>query len=187
MREIRVVTPDGHVWYVRRRWAARPTPLGPLLAADAARRERARQARRRKRTPDDYPLGVDAGLEAWDGESWGLSIVGALVGVVALPLLWLIVVLLAVAPIVLFPAWGAWLSHHPREVAAALAALLAAVAVTLAGRPWLVEAEPMALNKPGRAWRVTGWRRAGRCAREVAASIREGRLDAQPRDAVPVE
>ena len=187
MREIRVVTPDGYVWFVRCRWAWRWVPWTPLLGAAAARRERARQARRRKRTPDDYPLGVDAGQEAWDGASWEAPVVGALLGVVLVPLLWIIVVVLAIAPIVLFPAWGAWLTDHVWEVAGLLAVLLVAVAVALADRPWLVEAEPMALNEPGRAWRVRGWRRASRCAREVAASIEEGRLDVEPRDALPVE
>jgi hypothetical protein len=106
---------------------------------------------------------------------------------VGVPLLSLIALVLVVAPIVWFPAWGRWLAHHWGEVAAVVALLLAAVAVAVAGRPWLVEAEPLALNMPGRAWRVRGWRRAVRCAGEVAASIKEGRLDVEPRDAVPVE
>jgi hypothetical protein len=184
MREIRVVTPDGYVWFVRLRWAWRWVPWTPLLGAVAARRERARQVRRRKRTPDEYPLGANAD---WESESLERSIVAMLVASFALPLLSLVALVLIVAPIVWFPAWGRWLADNWVGVAAAVALLLAAAAVALAGRPWLVEAEPMALNKPGRTWRVRGWRRAERCAREVAASIKEGRLDVEPRDAVPVE
>jgi hypothetical protein len=184
MREIRVVTPDGYVWFVRLRWAWRWVPWTPLLAAVAVRRERARLARRRRRTPDDYPLGGNAD---WESESLETSIVAMLVLSIGLPLLFVVAVVLAVAPIVWFPGWGRWLAHHWGELAAAVAVLLVAVAVALAGRPWVVEAEPLALNKPGRAWRVRGWRRAERCAREVAASIEEGRLDVEPRDAVPVE
>jgi hypothetical protein len=186
MREIRVVTPDGYVWFVRLRWAWRWVPWTPLLAAAAARRERARQARKRKRSPDDYPLGADADVGTLESQL-ETSIVAMLVMSVAGPLLWVIAVVLIVAPIVWFPGWGRWLVHHSGELAAAVGVLLAAVAVALAGRPWLVEAEPLALNKPGRAWRVRGWRRAVRCAHEVAASIKEGRVDVEPRDAVPVE
>ncbi|HEX6678456.1 MAG TPA: hypothetical protein VF486_25990 [Actinomycetes bacterium] len=175
------------MWFVRLRWAWRWVPWTPLLAAAAARRKRARQARRRKGTPDDYPLGADANMGTLGESPLETSIVAILVLSVAGPLLWVIAVVLIVAPIVWFPGWGRWLVHHWGEVAAAVGVLLVAVGVALAGRPWVVEAEPMALNKPGRAWRVRDWRRAVRCAREVAASIEEGRLDVEPRDAVPVE
>jgi hypothetical protein len=185
MREIRVVTPDGYVWFVRLRWAWRWVPWTPLLAA-AARRRRARPAGGRKGRADDYPLGADADMGTM-GQSLEGPIVGILMLVVGVPLLFVVAVVLMVAPIVWFPAWGRWLAHHWGEVAAAVAVLAAAVAVALAGRPWLVEAEPMALKKPGRAWRVRGWRRAERCAREVAASIKAGRFDVEPKDAVPVE
>ena len=188
MREIRVVTPDGYVWFVRRRWARRRMPWSPMLEAAARRRERARQERGLKRSPDDYPLGADAGVGV-DGESLSLGwpVLGVLVMLLGVPLLSVIALVLIVAPIVWFPAAGRWLLHHPGDEARVLGGVLLLAALLLVRRPWLVVAEPMALKKPGRAWRVTGWRRAGRCASEVAGSIREGRLYLEPRDGVPVE
>jgi hypothetical protein len=130
MREIRIVTPDGHVWFVRLRWAWRWVPWTPLLAAAAAWRERARQAGRRRGTPDDYPLGADAGMGTL-GESLETSIVAILLVAVGVPVLFVIALVLIVAPIVWFPAWGHWLAHHWGEVAATVGVLLAAAAVAI--------------------------------------------------------
>ena len=45
-------------------------------------------------------------------------------------------------------------------------------------RPWLVELRRQGLaDAPGRVWRVRGWRRSERLITEVAAAIRDGRID----------
>jgi hypothetical protein len=48
-------------------------------------------------------------------------------------------------------------------------------------------AERQGLDPPRRAWRVIGWRRSGRCAREVARAIAQGRLDVEPANASPAD
>jgi hypothetical protein len=45
MREIRVKMPDGHVWYVRRRWVRRRTPWRPSVDRMAPRYRRWRRTR----------------------------------------------------------------------------------------------------------------------------------------------
>lgn len=58
----------------------------------------------------------------------------------------------------------------------ALALLIAAGSVgrTLLGRPWIVQAVPMADGAEVLAWKVVGWRRSARLIDEVEGSLRSG-------------
>jgi hypothetical protein len=84
-------------------------------------------------------------------------------------------------------AVGPWLLVHMTVVLSVLAGGIGVLALVLFRRPWLVEAERQGLDPPRRAWRVTGWRRSGRCAREVAGAIAQGRLDVEPANANPAD
>jgi hypothetical protein len=62
-----------------------------------------------------------------------------------------------------------------------LSLLLMALGFTLDRRPWLVEAERQGPDgAPHRLWRVIGWRRSARWARQVARAIERGQLDLVP-------
>jgi hypothetical protein len=170
VRQQRVTTPDGHVWYVRRRWARRRPPW------------------KRRADQELGPAERDAGPVLVDGEELLDSLAGFLwfdgeVGVLAL------LGLLALAAIVV-AAVVAVLVGAGREVAAPFLAdnlpvIGAVVAVATAlwlldrlTRPWFVEAESARLfHAPRRVWRVQGWWRTRRAFREVVAAIAEGRID----------
>jgi hypothetical protein len=54
------------------------------------------------------------------------------------------------------------------------------VAVDRLRRPWFVELQRQGLpDAPRRVWRVRGWRRSGRLLEEIAAAVREGRIDSE--------
>jgi hypothetical protein len=73
-----------------------------------------------------------------------------------------------------FAVANAW----PLAGAAAALALLAAL--NQVHRPWYVELQRQGLtDAPRRVWRVRGWRRSGRLMAELAAAVREGRIDNQ--------
>ena len=58
------------------------------------------------------------------------------------------------------------------------AAVTVLVALNQVHRPWYVELRRQGLaGAPRRVWRVQGWRRSGRLMGELAAAIREGRID----------
>jgi hypothetical protein len=74
----------------------------------------------------------------------------------------------------------------PRVAATAGLLLGAAVAVAVLvvvdrlRRPWFVELQRQGLpDAPRRVWRVRGWRRSGRLMEEIAAAVREGRIDSE--------
>jgi hypothetical protein len=166
VRERRVTTPDGRVWYVRRRWAKRSTPwrrqpdreLGPAerdalpVMADV-----------------DEVVGPLAGLASFDPEAGPL----------------LALALLALGAIAIAAVVGAVLRWVvPFVVANALpigvtiGALSVLVLLDLLTRPWFIEAESARLFRaPRRVWRVHGWWRSRRAVRAVVAAIAEGRID----------
>jgi hypothetical protein len=182
MRDIRVVTPDGYVWYIRRRWTRRRTPWRPLVDAVAARRRRARGwtwGPRERLGPDPEPF--PPSYAGGPGELGEIVVLLGALGVVLLVLavggvVWLVVT-------VAVP----WLLLHLKTVLSVLAGGFGVVALVLIRRPWLVEAERQGLDPPRRAWRVIGWRRSGQCAREVAGAIAQGRLDVEPANARPTD
>ncbi len=82
------------------------------------------------------------------------------------------------------PGAARWMASHRSAALAGVAGGLVVVVLVFVRRPWLVEAERQGLDQP-RVWRAIGWRRSGRCVREVAAAIAQGRLDIEPAGAVP--
>jgi heme A synthase len=188
MADIRVVTPDGHVWFVRRRWARRRMPWQRALDERRAWR-RTRRAVRRARRPvdpfDPFRPGPFAAI-IWlgrcgdEGSLWWLALVLAMALLALLVFLgWLLVT--AALP---------WSLSHSEVLLTGLAvgagAALVIAALVLTHRPWLVEAERMGLDPPRRVWRVTGWRCSRRCIREVAAALAQGRPQVEPTGAVPL-
>jgi hypothetical protein len=183
-RERRVVTPDGHVWYVRRRWARRRPPWSrrsrrPMTRLDA---DEELTAEDEVAPPVDAlftyhgsDLG-DPGFLWWHDErdTLGLTIWSViLVGVLA--------VLAAAATVQFVLPWLLpWVAANAVPLAAAVAAVAALVVVDRLRRPWFVELQRQGLtDAPRRAWRVRGWRRAGRLLEEIATAVQEGRIDSQ--------
>jgi hypothetical protein len=166
VREQRVTTPDGHVWYVRRRWAKRQLPWKRRADYELSPAER-----------DAVPLVADtdalfspvAELFSLDAEA-GLFIALALLALAALGTLALVgAVREWVVPFVV--ANIGW-------IGATLAVIAILVLLDRLTRPWLVEAESARLfHAPRRIWRVRGWWRSRRAVRAVAAAIAEGRID----------
>jgi hypothetical protein len=169
VREQRVVTPDGYVWHVRRRWAKRRLPWARHAAAGElapAEREAVTVLPDRGEVLDAFGRLID-----WDAEFGILAAVG----------------LLAVGLLVLGAAvaltWG-WVL--PLVAANALpivvVLVLAGVVVLLdrLTRPWFIEAQSARLvGGPRRIWRVQGWWRARRAFAAVATAVAEGRIGAE--------
>jgi hypothetical protein len=178
----RVMTPDGYVWFVRRR-RARRRPFW-------SRRDRDRGERfhGEDELPDE-PLPIpgvmdmftyaeddfgERGFDRWydDRAAADVSLTFmAILAVVAVLLVWLTVtyVLPWLVPLV---------TANARPLLAGAAALAALVALNQLHRPWYVELQRQGLaDAPRRVWRVQGWRRSGRLMRELTAAIREGRID----------
>lgn len=101
-------------------------------------------------------------------------------GVAVLALLAVVVVAVVVIPLLLF---GIELILLGLLVGAGI------VGRTLLGRPWIVQATPLAEVHQDQAlsWRVIGWRRSNRLVEEVVASLSAG-LDPAPAEALwPVD
>jgi hypothetical protein len=166
VREQRVVTPDGHVWHVRRRWAKRRLPWKRRAVEELGPSERDAGAV----LPDAHELTDSVGdLINYDGE-FGLLMVLALLGLTVLGIG------------ALFGAARAWvlplLLDNARPVAAVLAAAAALLLLDRLTRPWFIEAESARLlQAPRRIWRTQGWWRTRRAFRAVAAAIADGRID----------
>jgi hypothetical protein len=176
-----VVTPDGHVWFVRRRRARRR----PFWAPRPPERYHAEED---LPDPDEqFPVpGMmdmfnyaeddfgERGFDRWydDRASADVSLTFiAILSVVAAVLVWLTVayVLPWLVPLV---------TANARLLLAVAAAPAALVALNQVHRPWYVELQRQGLaDAPRRVWRVQGWRRSGRLLRELTAAIREGRID----------
>jgi hypothetical protein len=95
------------------------------------------------------------------------------IGVAVLALLAVVVVAIVVIPLLLF------------GIELILLGLLVAAGVagrTLLGRPWIVQATPLATDAEELSWRVAGWRRSARVIDEVTASLGAG-LDPSPAEA----
>jgi hypothetical protein len=167
VREQRVATPDGRVWYVRRRWARRQPPwrrrpdheLGPaeldnvpVLPADEV--------------ADSFLRFVHYDAELGLVLLLGLAVVGLVAAVAG--------AVLVVEQVVPF------LVDHALVIGAGLAGLAAVVLVDRLTRPWFIEAESGRLAQaPRRVWRVHGWWRARRAFRAVVEAVAEGRIDSE--------
>jgi hypothetical protein len=195
-RDIQVRHPDGRIWHVRRRWARRRLPWRRPDRQAALQHHQHHQHGPRPFATDATPVLTDAELLTWPSTTAEVlrdlsSLVELPAVVLALPDLsnpvLLAIGLLSVLGVGLLLVWVhdtmlggfSWILHHPSLVMAAAAIVLALLALLLVRRPWLVVAERQGLaDAPRRAWRVIGWRRSGRFARQVAEAIRDGRCDA---------
>ena len=168
MREQRVTTPDGRVWYVRRRWAKRQLPWKRRPDHELSPTERDAVPA----LPDtDDLIGPLAGLLSCDPEV-GLLLAAALLalGVLAVLAAAGAVVRWVVPFVVANVVW----------IGLAVALTAAVVLVDRLTRPWFVEAESARLfHPPRRIWRVHGWWRSRRVIRAVVAAIAEGRIDSE--------
>jgi hypothetical protein len=168
VREARVTTPDGHVWYVRRRWARRQLPWKRRADYELSPAER-------DAVPivadTDELLGAVAEFFSLDAE-FGLLVVLALLALVALAV---------VAMVALVREWVVpFLVANIGWIGATVAAVAILVLLDRLTRPWFIEAESARLfHAPRRIWRIQGWWRSRRAFRAVAAAIAEGRIDNQ--------
>jgi hypothetical protein len=168
VREQRVTTPDGRVWYVRRRWAKRQPPWKRRPDHELSPEER-----------DAVPVLPD--IDDFIGPLGGLLSVDPEVG------FFLVVALLALGALAILAAvWGIVHWVVPVVVAngvwigLALTAIAVVVLVDRFTRPWFVEAESARLFHPlRRIWRVHGWWRSRGVFRAVVAAVAEGRIDSE--------
>jgi hypothetical protein len=168
VREQRVTTTDGRVWYVRRRWAKRQLPWKRQPDHELSPAERDTVPI----LPDiDDAIGPLGGLffsrprgrgsrsdrPARAGSAGGRRRGGAVVR-------WVVPFMVANA------VW----------IGLALAASAALVLVDRLTRPWFIEAESARLfHPPRRIWRVHGWWRSQRVFQAVVAAAAEGRIDSE--------
>jgi hypothetical protein len=176
----RVVTPDGHVWFGRRRRARRR----PFWAGRRPERFHGEDELPAEKIPLPGPLdlfntrGEDIGQRGFDRyfESdrvkGGHAIFAIMVALVVVGLLaWL-------AATYLLPWLVPLVVANARLLLGIAAALVVLVALNQLHRPWYVELQRQGLaGAPRRVWRVQGWRRSGRLMGELTAAIREGRID----------
>jgi hypothetical protein len=167
VREQRVTTPDGRIWYVRRRWARRQPPWRRRPDHELSPAEQ-----------DDVPLLPadavgDSFLELFRDDPGALPVVLlglALVGLVA-AVAGAVLVVERVVP---------FLVDNALVIGVGLAVLATVVLVDRLTRPWFIEAESgRLLRAPRRVWRVHGWWRARRAFRTVVEAVAEGRIDSE--------
>ena len=178
----RVVTPDGYVWYLRRRRARRRRPWlwpgRPRLARFHGEEELPAEELPVPPWIDLWRLPNlevgERGFDRFNDERHAASnaVVATVVGVLALSVLaWLTVEYV-------LPWLLPWLADNARLVLWLIAAVAVAVGLNQLHRPWYVELQRQGLaDAPRRVWRVQGWRRSGRLMRELTAAIQEGRID----------
>ncbi len=176
----RVVTPDGYVWFVRRRRARRR----PFWSPRNRYPERFHGEDELPEVKLPVPGVLDLFTYAEDdfGErGFDRSYDDEVAAVVSLAAVFIVMFLLSVvvALTVLVMPWLAPLVQANARPLLAGAAVLALLAVlNQVHRPWYVELRRQGLaDAPRRVWRVQGWRRSGRLVGELTAAIREGRID----------
>jgi hypothetical protein len=184
-RELRAVTPDGRVWFVRRRWARRRPPWSRSTRYPATRVDADEEL-----SAEDPVVPPLESFFTYDGrdldqlgdlvfDRWHDDRHAARLMVTVLAVAFLVVGLLVAATVEYVLPW-----LLPLVVANArlLLGVAAALAVLVAGdrlvRPWFVELRRQGLaDAPRRVWRVRGWRRSARLMDEVAAAVTDGRID----------
>jgi hypothetical protein len=183
-RERRVVTPDGYVWYVRRRRARRRRPWGRRVPSDSARFHGEEElAAEEPPVPPWIDLwrrpNLEVGERGFDrfNDDRHAAInaqIAAVVQVLAAGVLaWLTVRYV-------LPWLLPFLAANARPLLGFATAVAVLVGLNQLHRPWYVELQRQGLaDAPRRVWRVQGWRRSGRLMGELAAAIREGRIDNQ--------
>ena len=180
----RVVTPDGYVWYLRRRRARRRRPWSrparPPLARFHDEEELPAEALLVPPWTDLWRLPNlevgDRGFDRFNDDRHAASnaVQAGVVGVAALSVLaWL-------TGQYLLPWLLPGLADNARLVLWLIAALAVALGLNQLHRPWYVELHRQGLaDAPRRVWRVQGWRQSGRLMGELTAAIQEGRIDTQ--------
>jgi hypothetical protein len=178
----RAVTPDGHVWFVRRRrarrrpfWSRRPPGQGERYHDE-------------DELPDEkLPVpGVmdmftyaedDLGERGFDRSYDDRA--AAWVSVIVIFLLLLVLsVLVPLTHYFVLPWLVPLVVGHARPLLAGAAVLAGLAALDQLHRPWYVELRRQGLaDAPRRVWRVQGWRRSGRLVGQLVAAVREGRVD----------
>ena len=178
----RVVTPDGYVWFVRRRrarrrppWARQPPAQGLRFHGEA---EVPAEALPVQPWSDLWRFpNLEVGERGFDRfnddrHAAASAVQAAVIGVLAAGVLaWLTVryVLPWLVPLV---------QANARPLLGLAAAVVVLAALNQLHRPWYVELQRQGLaDAPRRVWRVQGWRRSGRLMGELTAAIREGRID----------
>jgi hypothetical protein len=178
----RVMTPDGFVWFVRRR-RARRRPFW-------SRRDRDRGERfhGEDELPDE-PLPIPGVMDMFTYAEDDLGERGfdryyddrraARVSVFVLTVGVFLIAGLAWATVTYVLPWLVPLVvDNARPILAAATALVVLLALNQVHRPWYVELQRQGLtDAPRRVWRVQGWRRSGRLMGELTAAIRDGRID----------
>jgi hypothetical protein len=178
----RVVTPDGYVWFVRRRRARRR----PFWSGRHPERFHAEEKLPAERLPEPGLLDLfttrgydvqhptfDWRIENDETRLFNAVVIGAAAVAVTALLVWLTAtyVLPWLVPLVVANA---------RPLAGVATALVVLAALNQLHRPWYVELQRQGLaDAPRRVWRVQGWRRSGRLMGELTAAVREGRIDNQ--------
>ena len=177
----RVVTPDGHVWFVRRRrarrrpfWASRP----PERFHDE---DELPDPDERLPVPGVMDLFTyaedDLGERGFD-RSYDDRAAANVALLAILIFLFLLSVVVLVLTWFVLPWLAPWVAGHARPLLAGAATVVALVALNQLHRPWYVELQRQGLaGAPRRVWRVQGWRRSTRRMDELTAAIREGRID----------
>jgi hypothetical protein len=174
----RVVTPDGYVWFVRRRrarrrlpWVRRPPGAGIRFHDEEELPADTLPGPGPVRMITDTAEHLDDLL--YDANTSAAAVLLFLAGVVTSlgMLAWLTVtyVLPWLVPLVV---------DNARPILAVAVGLVALLGLNQVHRPWFVELQRQGLaNAPRRVWRVQGWRRSGRLMGELTAAIRDGRID----------
>ncbi|HJU00798.1 MAG TPA: hypothetical protein VJ966_06265 [Actinomycetes bacterium] len=177
----RIVTPDGHVWFVRRRrarrrpfWASRP----PERFHDE---DELPDPDERLPVPGVMDLFTyaedDLGERGFD-RSYDDRAAANVALLAILIFLFLLSVVVLVLTWFVLPWLVPWVAGHARPLLAGAATVVALVALNQLNRPWYVELQRQGLaGAPRRVWRVQGWRRSTRRMDELTAAIREGRID----------
>ena len=174
----RVVTPDGYVWFLRRRRARRRLPWGRRPPGGGTRFHDEEELPADS-LPGPGPVRIITDTAehlddlVYDADTSAASVLLFLAAVVTGlgGLVWLTgaYVLPWLVPLV---------AANARPLAAAVAVLAVLVAADRLLGSWYVELQRQGLDDaPRRVWRVRGWRRSGRLIGELAAAIREGRID----------
>jgi hypothetical protein len=175
-RERRVVTPDGYVWFVRRR-RARRRPLWSRRYPERFCGE--------DELPEDEPVPLPGPIDLFTDDGTHLGdrfyddqlTVGITI-LVLVPLVLGFALLVAVVGQFVVPWLVPLVTANAHPLLAAAGALALLVALNQVHRPWYVELRRQGLaDAPRRVWRVQGWRRSGRLMDELTAAIREGRID----------
>ncbi|HKQ02288.1 MAG TPA: hypothetical protein VJ735_18345 [Actinomycetes bacterium] len=178
----RVVTPDGYVWYLRRRRAKRRRPW-----SRPGRPGLARFHDEEELPPEEPPVPPwvdlwrvpnlevgERGFDRFNNDRLAASnaVWAAVLGVLAFG------VLAALTVEYVLPWLLPWLATNARPLLWLIAAAAVAVGLNQLHRPWYVELQRQGLaDAPRRVWRVQGWRRSGRLLRELSAAVQEGRID----------